>query len=314
MAEQAAMSRKAKRESATASPAQRRKLTFFVEFTIVFGFVALLLILAAGFALTRFLGSDIRDISIGASLAIAYMVFVVLVQRWRIRREHAALQSRTDELKHSYDSIVAVLCAALDLRDNVTSGHAQRVSELASVVAWQMGLRKEEVRQIEKAAILHDIGKIGVADAVLAKPGPLDDTEWAEMRRHPELGCGMLQGIDFLKDATEIVYAHHEYYDGSGYPRGLKGDEIPLGARIFAVVDAYDAITSYRPYRKAQPHCKAVEEIMRNNGTQFDPVVVRAFLGAEKQGLLEERRGDGRRGSETADAEVEAAVASPVPD
>jgi HD-GYP domain-containing protein (c-di-GMP phosphodiesterase class II) len=124
----------------------------------------------------------------------------------------------------------------------------------------------------------------------------------------------MLQGIDFLKDATEIVYAHHEYYDGSGYPRGLKGDEIPLGARIFAVVDAYDAITSYRPYRKAQPHCKALDEIVRNSGTQFDPEVVQAFLKADKQGLLEERRWDGRRGPETAGPDVEAAVASPVPD
>jgi HD-GYP domain-containing protein (c-di-GMP phosphodiesterase class II) len=144
------------------------------------------------------------------------------------------------------------------------------------------------MRQIEKAAILHDIGKIGVADAVLAKPGPLDDSEWVEMKRHPELGHQIINEIDFLRDAAEIVYAHHEHYDGHGYPRGLKGEEIPLGARIFAVVDAYEAMTSHRPYRKALPHRKAIEEIVRNANSQFDPEVVRAFLEAEKRGLLDD--------------------------
>ncbi len=255
-------------------------------------------------------------IATAATLVVLYFLLQFLVKRRSnlISQQRRALERQAQDLKDSYESIVAVLCAALDLRDNVTSGHAQRVSELASVVAWQMGLRKEEVRQIEKAAILHDIGKIGVADAVLAKPAPLDDTEWAEMRRHPELGCRMLQGIDFLKDATEIVYAHHEYYDGSGYPRGLKGNEIPLGARIFAVVDAYDAMTSYRPYRKARPHIKAVEEIVRNSGIQFDPDVVRAFLEAERRGLLDDGHRDGRRGPKADAAEVEAPTASPAED
>ena len=302
------------RKSVGEAAQRRRKTPFFLKFAAVFPAVALLLILAAGFALTRFLGSDIRDISIGASLAIAYLTLVVFVRRRSIRPQQADAQSRTDELKHSYDSIVAVLCAALDLRDNVTHGHARRVCDLASVVAWQMGLRKEEERRIEKAAILHDIGKIGVADAVLAKPGPLDNAEWAEMRRHPELGYRMLQRIDFLKDAAEIVHAHHEHYDGSGYPRGLKGDEIPLGARIFAVVDAYDAMTSYRPYRKARPHRKAVEEIVRNSGIQFDPDVVRAFLDAERRGLLDDKHRDGRRGPESAAAGVEAPATAPVRD
>jgi putative nucleotidyltransferase with HDIG domain len=251
-----------------------------------------------------------------ATLVFLYFLLQFLVKRRSnlIGQQRRALESQSQELKDSYESIVAVLCAALDLRDNVTYGHAQRVSELASVVAWQMGLRKAEVRQIEKAAILHDIGKIGVADAVLAKPGPLDDAEWAEMKRHPELGCRMLQGIDFLRDAAEIVHAHHEHYDGSGYPRGLKGDKIPLGARIFAVVDAYDAMTSYRPYRKVRPHRKAVEEIVRNSGSQFDPDVVRAFLEAEKRGLLEDERRAGEREPEPVTAEVQAPVASSVRD
>ncbi|MBI2914064.1 MAG: HD-GYP domain-containing protein [Chloroflexi bacterium] len=248
-------------------------------------------------------------LSIAAALGALYVALLVLVRRGSntLRRQQAALHRHTDELRSSYESIVAVLCAALDLRDNVTHGHALRVSELSSVVAWQMGLRKEEVRQIEKAAILHDIGKIGVADAVLSKPGALTEAEWAEMKRHPELGYQILEGIDFLKDVAEIVRAHHERFDGGGYPRGLRGEDIPLGARIFAVVDAYDAMTSHRPYRKAIPHNKAVQEIARNAGTQFDPEVVNAFLEAERRGLLNGKShqdGSGQRMAALAGVEV----------
>ena len=310
MTEQAAMGKLAVRANSRGGATKLRKRTFFLEFTVVFAVVALVLSLAAGFALTAFLGSDIRDMSIGASLAIAYLAPAILVLRRFIRRQQADLQGRKDELKSGYDSIVAVLCAALDLRDNVTHGHAKRVSELASVVAWQMGLRKEHLRQIEKAAILHDIGKIGVADAVLSKAGPLDEIEWEEMKRHPELGYQILNGIDFLRDAAEVVYAHHERSDGTGYPRGLKGDEIPMGARIFAVVDAYDAMTSHRPYRKAQPHQKAIGEIIRNSGTQFDPEVVRAFMEAEKRGFLENGARDGQR--ESGFSSVHAGVREPL--
>jgi len=234
----------------------------------------------------------------GALTALCLVLLLVLLRAWKtIRSQRADLLNGREELKNSYDSIVAVLCAALDLRDNVTQNQAAHISELASMVAWQMGLRKEAVRQIQKAAILHDIGKIGVAEAVLSKPGPLNNADWAEMKRHPELGHRMLSGIDFLRDATEVVYAHHERFDGTGYPRGLKGDEIPLGARIFAVVDAYYAMTSHRPYRRALPHSKTVEEIARHAGTQFDPDVVRAFLEAERRGLPDSdgRNGDGAK-------------------
>ena len=265
-----------------------------VQFTVIFGVIAFLLSLSGWFAVTSFLSSDIQGIqktvliSIGVTLAALYLTLALLVHRGSntIRRQQNALEHWSEELKTSYESIVAVLCAALDLRDNVSHGHAQRVSQLASVVAWQMGLRKEQVRLIEKAAILHDIGKLGIADSVLSKPGQLDSEEWEEMKRHPELGFQILNGIDFLKDVALVVYAHHERFDGSGYPQGLKGEESPIGARIFAVVDAYDAMTSHRPYRKAMPHKKAVEEIVRNSGTQFDPDVVMAFLEAEKRGLL----------------------------
>ena len=232
------------------------------------------------------------SIAISAALAALFVGLLWLVRRDTnmISKQRNELAIHSAELKNSYDSIVSVLCSALDLRDHVTHGHAQRVSELASVVAWQMGLRKQRVRLIEQAAILHDIGKIGVADAVLSKPGALTEEDWEEMRKHPELGYHILKDIEFLKEASEIVYAHHERYDGTGYPRGLRGEEIPQGARIFAVVDAYDAMTSHRPYRKAIPHHAAVEEIRRSAGSQFDPQVVQGFLEAERRGLIQGRR------------------------
>ena len=138
----------------------------------------------------------------------------------------------------------------------------------------------------------------------------MEEIEWEEMNRHPELGYQILSGSDFLRGAAEVVYAHHERSDGTGYPRGLKGDEIPMGARIFAVVDAYDAMTSHRPYRKAQPHQKAIGEIIRNSGTQFDPEVVRAFMEAEKRGFLENGARDGQR--ESGSSSVHAGVREPL--
>ena len=272
-----------------------RRRTFLLQFTIVFGFVSLLLIVFMGLVFGGYLATAL-------ALAFLYAALYFLVKRRSnlIREQQRALDTQTDALKSGYDSIIAVLCAALDLRDSVTQGRARRVAETASVVAWHMGLRKEQVRQIEKAAILHDIGKIGVADAVLAKAGPLDESEWAEMKRHPELGHQVIKDIDFLRDAAELVYAHHERHDGDGYPRGLKGDQIPLGARIYAVVDAYEAMISHRPYRKAMPHQKAIEEIVRNANSQFDPDVVRAFLEAEKRGLLDNEPGRGEPSSAAA--------------
>ncbi|MCH8919937.1 MAG: diguanylate cyclase [Chloroflexi bacterium] len=175
-------------------------------------------------------------------------------------------------------AVVEVLSTALDIRDNMTHRHARRVARMAAVMAKEMGLDPEKVLEIEYAAALHDIGKIGVADSILRKAAPLDDEEWRDMRRHSELGYEILKGIDFLRVAAEIVWAHHERYDGNGYPRGLAGEEIPLGARVFGVVDAYDAMTSRRPYRQAMSREQACIEIASNAGTQFDAQVVDAFL------------------------------------
>ena len=175
-------------------------------------------------------------------------------------------------------AVVEVLSTALDVRDKMTHRHARRVARTAAEVARFMQLSSENVSEIEYAAALHDIGKIGVADSILRKSASLDADEWKEMRRHSELGYQILKGIDFFQNAAEIVYAHHEHFDGTGYPRGLVGEEIPLGARVFAVVDAYDAMTSRRPYRDAIPRDEALTEIAGYSGTQFDPKVVQVFL------------------------------------
>jgi len=175
-------------------------------------------------------------------------------------------------------AVVDVLSTALDVRDKMTHRHARRVARTAAAVARAMDLSNEDVAEIEYAAALHDIGKIGVADSILRKAASLDDDEWKEMRRHSELGYQILKGIDFFRNAAEIVYAHHEHYDGTGYPRGLVREEIPLGARVFAVVDAYDAMTSRRPYRDAMSRDAALVEIAGHSGTQFDPKVVQMFL------------------------------------
>ncbi len=180
-------------------------------------------------------------------------------------------------------AVVDVLSSALEVRDQMTHRHARRVARMAACIAREMNLPADDVLEIEYAAALHDIGKIGVADQILRKADPLDEAEWREMRRHSELGYQILKGIDFLSNAAEIVHAHHERFDGTGYPRSLAGTEIPMGARVFAVVDAYDAMTSRRPYRDAMSREAALLEISANGGTQFDPEVVARFLVTIRQ-------------------------------
>jgi len=207
-------------------------------------------------------------------------------------------------------AVVEVLSTALDIRDKMTHRHARRVARMAAGVAREMGLSEQQVLEIEYAAALHDIGKIGVADSILRKAAPLDEAEWKDMRRHSELGYEILKGIDFLRDAAEIVWAHHERYDGQGYPRGLAGEEIPLGARVFGVVDAYDAMTSRRPYRQAMSRDQACIEIAGNSGTQFDAAVVEAFLVMVRrspEGMYEESDSYGPTTKRTQEPEKETA-------
>ncbi len=182
------------------------------------------------------------------------------------------------ELEAAYLEITLALAKAVDVRDTYTSDHSERMAELAVAVARQMGLDEETVHHIRLAAFLHDIGKIGVPDTILHKPGPLTKDEWALMKKHPEIGAEIVTPIRKLRPVVEIILAHQERYDGSGYPRGLKGTEIPLGARILAVVDAYSAMTEDRVYRKAMLPEEAVVELKRCAGTQFDPQIVEVFL------------------------------------
>jgi len=186
------------------------------------------------------------------------------------------------DLQGAYESTLQALVTALDFRDNETQGHSSRVVSYAMIVAQARGIVEPELSWIRQGAILHDVGKIGVPDAILKKPGKLDPAEWEEMKRHPEMGYRMLQHIHFLKPALDIVLSHQERWDGSGYPRGLKGDEIPLGARIFAVVDTFDAMTSDRPYRPALSISAARDEVKRFAGIQFDPAVAEAFLSIDE--------------------------------
>jgi response regulator RpfG family c-di-GMP phosphodiesterase len=191
------------------------------------------------------------------------------------RRE---IEELYEKLQTSYETTLEALAAALDTRDTETQGHSVRVSEYTVVIARRMGVEEPELTEIRRGALLHDVGKIGIPDAVLRKPGKLTAEEWREMKLHPEIGGRILSGIKFLEKSLPVVMAHQERFDGSGYPRGLKGEEIPLGARIFAVVDTLDAMTSDRPYRKALGYEEARDEIVRNSGIQFDPKVVEVFL------------------------------------
>jgi putative nucleotidyltransferase with HDIG domain len=188
------------------------------------------------------------------------------------------LRQTLRELEESYDITLAALGDALDLKDRETEGHSKRVTAFTMAIARAMGLSSDQVRVIARGAFLHDIGKMAVPDAILNKPGKLDPDEIEIMREHPYRGYQIVKRIPFLSEAAEIVYSHQEKYDGTGYPRGLKGDEIPLGARIFSVADTLDAMTSDRPYRAAQPMSAAREEIERWSGRQFDPHVVETFL------------------------------------
>jgi putative nucleotidyltransferase with HDIG domain len=190
----------------------------------------------------------------------------------------SGMQRAVDQVEQAYMGTLEALTKALELRDHETEGHSRRVVQYTIAIAQKLGVPEQTLTAIIRGALLHDIGKIGIPDSILRKPGPLTEEEWAIMQRHTKIGYEMLHQIDFLQDAAPIILYHHERYDGTGYPAGLAAEEIPLGARVFSVADAYDAMTSDRPYRKAMSHEWALQEVIRNAGTQFDPEVVQALL------------------------------------
>ncbi len=203
-----------------------------------------------------------------------------------VQRQNGQLREinlRLEEMvRQRTEALLEGLIAALDYRDAETQWHSRRVSLYSRRLAQQLGVADPELTVIEHGALLHDIGKIGVRDRVLLKPGPLAPDEWIEMKRHPELGWALLQRVDYLRPASIIVLQHQEKWDGTGYPAGLRGEEIGIGARVFHVVDTLDAITSDRPYRRARHFGDARAEIIRCRGTQFDPRVVDAFLAVSE--------------------------------
>jgi HD-GYP domain-containing protein (c-di-GMP phosphodiesterase class II) len=194
------------------------------------------------------------------------------------RRFADSLQSAHQELLRAYDETVLGWTRALDLRDKITEGHTQRVTELTVKLARRFGFSERQVISIRRGSLLHDIGKVGIPDSILMKEAGLTDDEWEVMRSHTTLAYDMLKPIGFLKDSLDIPYCHHERWDGKGYPRGLSGEQIPLSARLFAVVDVWDALTSDRPYRRAMPSDEAKKIILDGSGSHFDPTVVAAFM------------------------------------
>ena len=215
-----------------------------------------------------------------------------------VRARTEMLRHAMEDLEHSYDVTLEALGDALDLKDSETEGHSKRVTAYTIALARAMGIPPAEIKVIARGAFLHDVGKMAIPDEILRKPGALTREEQAVMREHCTRGYNMLRKIPFLAGAAEIVFCHQEHYDGTGYPRGIRGREIPIGARIFAVGDALDAITSDRPYRKAQSFDAAREEILRCSGSQFDPAVVEVFLKIPNelwQELRSEISGQNRR-------------------
>jgi len=188
------------------------------------------------------------------------------------------LQHAHRDLQEAYDKTIEGWVRALDLRDEETEGHTQRVNEMAIKLARTIGCTEEEITHIRRGALLHDIGKMGIPDNILHKKGPLTADEWKIMRRHPEFAYKMLSKIKYLEEAIIIPYYHHERWNGSGYPHQLKGEDIPIHARLFAVVDVWDALSSDRPYRKKMPHTEVVAYLKKESGRLFDPQMVEKFI------------------------------------
>jgi len=214
---------------------------------------------------------------VGAWAAILFMV-PLLLARYSF--------SKYTETRDLFYGTVSALSQAIDAKDGFTRGHADRVSRIAGAIAHELGIAERDIEQIELAGLLHDIGKIGIEDRILMKPARLDPDEQELMRRHPIYGASILEPSAALRPLVPIVLSHHENFDGSGYPQGLKGQDIPIGARILIVADTYEAMTSDRIYRKAPGHDRAMEQLNRYKGTQFDPVIVRALTTCiQRRGL-----------------------------
>ncbi|GAB4485252.1 MAG: hypothetical protein OHK006_11080 [Thermodesulfovibrionales bacterium] len=196
------------------------------------------------------------------------------------------IQIAHEKLSDAYEATIDAWARAIDLRDHETEGHSRRVCMNTMTLASAMGITESSLPDLRRGALLHDIGKLGIRDAVLLKPGAFDETEWTMMSKHPEIGAELLKQIEFLKNSAEIPMHHHEKWNGTGYPMRLAGEDIPLSARVFSIVDVWDAICSDRPYRKALSEREALAIIRQGNGHHFDPRVFEAFMDTYASGLI----------------------------
>jgi len=201
----------------------------------------------------------------------------------RVEQQTADIKEALERIEVAYSHTLEALISALDAREHETLRHSKRVSEYTLLMARALGMARTELVDVARGSLLHDIGKIGITDNILLKPAKLTEEEWAEIRKHPEIGYSIINKIDFLAGAAEMVLQHHERFDGTGYPQKLKGDQILFAARIFALVDTFDAMTSDRPYRRALTYQDARHEISRCCGSQFDPDIVKCFLDIPEQ-------------------------------
>jgi cyclic di-GMP phosphodiesterase len=220
------------------------------------------------------------------------------VERESLQRQETPVRERNAQLRsllgaaENHEHLLLARDAGLERKDGETAGHARRVCRYSLEIAYRLGCSEAELETLRRGALLHDIGKLSIPEAILLKPGKLNSEEWIVMQGHAQIGYELLGGFPFLEDAAELVLSHHERYDGSGYPRRLQGQQIPLNARIFAVADAFDAMTTPRPYQPVLPMLQAIEEIAAQAGRQFDPQVVRAFFGISMETLREIHRED----------------------
>ena len=215
----------------------------------------------------------------------ARLIGITRLNRYqKLLQERENLQKAHKRILDAYEATIEGWSRAMDLRDKETEGHSRRVAELSMKLARAMGMSQEDIVHLRHGALLHDMGKIGIPDAILHKPDPLTEEEWIIMQQHPRFAYEMLYAIEYLRDALEIPYFHHEKWDGTGYPQGLKGEQIPIAARIFAVADVWDALTSNRPYRPAWAREEALRYIREQSGQHFDPQIVDLFFRVMEQG------------------------------
>ncbi|HEY3307376.1 MAG TPA: HD domain-containing phosphohydrolase [Desulfuromonadaceae bacterium] len=223
----------------------------------------------------------VRNLIEKRSLAIEKKNYQVSLE-FKVMKQTEKIRSTMSDLHTAYDNTLSALVKALDAREKEVGSHSERVMSYTMFIASKIGISGTELEKLGKGALLHDIGKIGITDNILLKPGKLDDQEWVEMRRHPQIGYDILSEIKFLEGPAEIILTHHERFDGNGYPNKLIGQQIPIGSRIFGVVDTLDAMTSDRPYRKALPFEAVIHEVKKFRGTQFDPDIADIFLSISR--------------------------------